>query len=125
MSNQSTYLIKDGKKQFLVKVSAIVSIEANEQFAYLRLQADIADDRKYATKHSLKGIEEKLCKDHPCMIRVSKSFIVNMEHIESIQKVPTGKSGKKEVLIFKHPHQKPVAIGRAYKKNIMTYLSEI
>ena len=71
---------KDGK-EFQVPLEFVVYLESVEgkTFFYTKEQA-------YESGETLQGLEEKLV--HTSLCRISKSVLVNMEHIQSIEPYP-------------------------------------
>ncbi|OJJ20553.1 DNA-binding response regulator [marine bacterium AO1-C] len=91
----------------------IVKIELHE-ISYIEALSDYviiyASDKKYIVHSTMKGIEKKL-EPAKNFLRVHRSYIVNKQHIESIQDLYVEIGGKS------------IPIGRSYKNNFMKSLN--
>lgn len=92
--------VKDHNRLIKIKVADILFAEANDNYTNLYVQ-----DKKFLLSSTLKSFEEKLSGQK--YIRVHRSYLVNIEKIESIvgneidmgvQKLPIGKSYKTDLM---------------------------
>jgi DNA-binding LytR/AlgR family response regulator len=70
------------------------------------------DKQKFVVHSTMKGIEEKL-ESFKSFMRVHRSYIVNIDHLESVQDINIMVSGK------------PIPIGRSYRNQFMERLNII
>lgn len=89
-----------------VQLDQINYIEANDIYSVLN-----TSDKKYILSYSLKNLEEKLRNND--LVRVHRSFIVNVKHIQAIE----------DNCIF--INQSTVPIGKTYKDELMKRLAII
>lgn len=77
------FLVRKLGREFLVAASDIEWIQASGNYVNLRVKG-----RDYPLRSTIAGIEERL--DPRRFVRVQRSYIVNLEHIESIEPLDTG-----------------------------------
>lgn len=98
---------KVGDKVVLVKVEDITYFEADKKYVNFY---DVKC-KEYISSHPLKSLEEKLPNN---FVRISKSLIVNIDFVKSIEKY----FGGKYVLLLKDYRSSKLITGKAYHQNL-------
>lgn len=121
--NEAPYLLNDSvfikseNTLFRIPVQDIYLVEAQRQYSFI-----YTPDKTYLQSHNLENVSQKL--DHPDIVRVHRSFLINVGHIERItgkliqMKRPAGMELPKAV---QQLHGK-VPIGDKYKQGLMERL---
>jgi len=104
--HDSYLFVKDKNRLVKVRYNEILYIEANDIYASLK-----TINHTYILSYPLKSLEEKLPTDK--LMRVHRSYIANLDHIEAIE--------DNYLLINK----KNIPIGKTYKDELMRRLSII
>ncbi len=119
IDNLKTVSLRNVKR--IIDVDSISWIEADGQVAYIYLAGE---DKKYIAKGTLKETEAKL-DTHPNFVRISKSCIINLNFVDTINGNHINEDGKRrEVVELKNSSVK-INIGREYKKHLNSLIEDL
>jgi DNA-binding LytR/AlgR family response regulator len=99
------FFLKENKRMVKIALNEIVYIESFKDYMCFHYK-----DKEIKARTPLWSIEERLAKSH--FIRVHKSFIVSINHIDSFSTTFVEVQGIR------------IPIGRTYKKTISEFLSQ-
>jgi len=102
------FFVKQGQTLTRLKYSEIVWIEALENYITI-----YTADKKYTILHTMKNVEQRLPSDQ--FIRVHRSFIVNIEHILSIE--------ENNIVLQTKAETKHIPIRKRHKSDLITRLN--
>lgn len=110
-SNGSSLLVYDRKKEIMININDIYFFETDDDYVFAHTK-----DNAYVCKLRLYELSERL--PH-YFTRISKSTLINLNHIHSIEK----RFSSSSLVQFNDCH-KEVYISRHYYKNIKEKLNE-
>ena len=99
--------VKSGEKILLIPFAEIIYFEAQERYVFV----STIEGKQYITNYTIAGLEEKLPES---FARVSRSSIINSDHIQELQKYFSGKY----MVLMKDKKTTKIETGLNYHDNL-------
>jgi len=100
------FFLKDGSTLVKISPKEILYVEAFDNYAYIH-----KTDKKILVPHTLKSVEVKLKSEH--FVRAHKSYLVNLDHISSID--------RSHLYIGKHK----LRVGKVFRQQLLDLIQVI
>ncbi|MDM1396490.1 LytR/AlgR family response regulator transcription factor [Myroides odoratimimus] len=104
-------IIKNNQKRYIVRVEDIVYCKAADNYCEIYLK-----DQKYLVSKTLKNVEDKI--KHKNFKRVNRSYLVNVDHIDYIDKDTNVVCFKEQIIVNHEKVDNVITVASAMMKEL-------